>query len=201
MTTFQSIFGERYVDNFVYQVGDPRLAESVQNQVYSTLAKHFRFDPADKETLGIWDTTSMDEFIFYFSLGFNIFMGLMGVITLIVGGIGLANIMYVIVQERTPEIGIRRSIGARGKHIFGQMMFEAFVVIGLSAAIGFLIAIGLIEGFAALPLEEFKEEVGTPELDLTVAFITTIILGSIGFIAGFFPARRAAKLNVVDCLR
>nr|HQV33812.1 ABC transporter permease [Calditrichia bacterium] len=90
-TTFQSIFGFVYVNNFVYQINDPLASESTQQQVYGALAKKMKFDPSDTETLGIWDTTEMDRFIFYFSLGFNIFMGVIGVITLIVGGIGLAN--------------------------------------------------------------------------------------------------------------
>jgi len=201
MTTFKSIFGSRYVSNFVYQISDPRLSSSVEDQIYAALAKKFKFDPKDTETLGIWDTTEMDEFIFYFSLGFNIFMGIIGVITLIVGGIGLANIMYVVVQERTKEIGIRRSVGAKSRHILEQFLLEAFMVIGIGAFIGFLLAAGLILSISALPIEGFKEAVGTPVLNLNVALITILILGSIGFLAGFFPARRASRLEVVDCLR
>lgn len=201
MTTFKSVFGDRYISNFVYQVSDPRISASVKQQVYVALGKKFKFDSNDKETLGIWDTTSFDEFIFYFSLGFNIFMGLIGVITLIVGGIGLANIMYVVVQERTREIGIRRSVGAKRRHILGQFMFETFIVIGMGALIGFLLAIGIIELVTALPMGDFKEAVGTPIFNPMVAFFTIFVLGAIGFLAGFFPARRASKLNVVDCLR
>ena len=182
-------------------MGDPQIAKSVKQQVYATLGKKFKFDPNDKETLGIWDTTNFDEFVDNFSLGFNLFMGIIGVITLIVGGIGLANIMYVIVQERTREIGIRRSVGAKGRNIFGQFIFEAFVVIGLSGLLGFLIAVGLIELIAAIPSQDLKDTIGTPELNLLVAFTTVLILSSIGFLAGFFPARRAAKLHVIDCLR
>jgi putative ABC transport system permease protein len=201
MTTFKSIFGYRYLNNFVYQISDPRTAEQVQNEVYATLGKKFKFDPNDKETLGIWDTNSYEEFIFYFSLGFNIFMGIIGAITLIVGGIGLANIMYVVVKERTREIGVRRAAGARRKTILGQFIFEAFVIIGIGAVIGFVLAVGIIGLFNALPIEDFKETVGTPELDIFVALITMGILSAIGFLAGFFPARRASRLNVVDCLR
>lgn len=201
MTTFKAIFGYKYVENFVYQISGPLDSEKVQKKVYATLAKKFKFDPNDKETLGIWDTTSMDEFIYYFTIGLNIFMGLMGVITLIVGGIGLANIMYVVVQERTREIGIRRSVGAKRRNIFGQLLFEAFVVIGLGALIGFILAVGLIQLISAIPSEELREAVGIPELNPLVALVTVIILGSIGFLAGFFPARKAARLNVIDCLR
>ena len=201
MTTHKSMFGQRYVGNFVYQIRDPRLSSSVQTRIYAALAKKFKFDPKDKETLGIWDTTEMDKFIFYFSLGFEIFMGIIGVITLIVGGIGLANIMYVIVQERTKEIGIRRSVGAKSRHILGQFLLEAFLVIGIGAFIGFMLAVGLIQLVSALPIQGFKDAVGTPELNLNVAIITIIILGGIGFLAGFFPARKASRLEVVDCLR
>ena len=201
MTTFKSIFGRTYVNNFIFQVDDPRTAEIAKKQVYETFAKKFKFDPDDTETLGIWDTTSFDEFIFYFSLGFNIFMGAMGVITLIVGGIGLANIMYVIVQERTHEIGIRRSVGAKKKHIMGQFIFETFIVIGIGAFIGFILAIGIIKLVTALPMGDFKEAVGIPVFSPMVAIVTVLVLGTIGFLAGFFPARRASNLDVVDCLR
>ncbi len=200
-TTFKSMFGYRYVSNFVYQIADPSLSLSVQKKVYSTLGRKFKFDPEDKETLGIWDTNSFDEFLENFSLGFTLFMGMMGVITLIVGGIGLANIMYVVVQERTREIGIRRSVGAKGRNIFGQFIFESFVVIGVGALIGFSLALALILLITALPMPDVKDAVGTPELNPLVAIVTIFILSSIGFLAGFFPARRAAKLNVIDCLR
>jgi len=201
MTTHKAMFGYTYVSNFIYQIYDPMGREAVQKDVYTVLGKKYKFDPNDSETLWIWDTSSMDEFIFYFTLGFNIFMGLIGVITLIVGGIGLANIMYVVVQERTNEIGVRRSVGARRGNIFRQFIFEAFVVIGIGAFIGFLIAFTLITLIAALPLGDFKESVGTPEFNPLVAIVTVLILGSVGFLAGFFPARRAARLRVIDCLR
>jgi putative ABC transport system permease protein len=189
------------VQNFVYQIADPTINESVRKKVYTAMGKKFKFDPNDKETLGIWDTTEQDKFIFYFTLGFNIFMGMIGVITLIVGGIGLANIMYVVVQERTQEIGILRSVGAKRRNIFGQFMLEAFVVIGIGAFIGFLLAVGIILLVNALPLKDFKEAVGAPVFNPMVAMVTVMVLGSIGFLAGLFPARKAAKMNVIDCLR
>ncbi|GAB4365178.1 MAG: ABC transporter permease [Calditrichia bacterium] len=201
MTTFKAVFGHHYVNNFVYQISDPRVSDAVEKKVYATLAKKFKFDPNDKETLGIWDTTEFDEFIFYFSLGFNIFMGIIGVITLIVGGIGLANIMYVVVQERIREIGIRRSVGARRRHIMGEFLLETFIIIGIGGFLGFLLAIGVISLIAAIPSESLREAVGTPQFNPMVAIITILIISTIGFLASYFPARRAAQLNVVDCLR
>jgi putative ABC transport system permease protein len=197
-STFASLFGDRYINNIVYKVKDPRLSKAVQTRIYEVLGKRYKFDPNDKQALGIWDTSEMDKFIFYFALGINIFLILIGALTLTVGGIGLANIMYVVVQERTREIGIRRSVGAKQKHIMGQFILESFIIIGFSAIIGFILSFILIKLISLLPIEEY---VGHPVLSLPVAMISIGILGAIGFLAGYFPARRAARLNVVDCMR
>lgn len=197
-TTFRSILGDRYVGNFVYQVGDPRLGEPVRNKLYKVVAKRFKCHPDDTETLGIWDTTDQDKFIYYFTMGFNIFMGVIGTITLIVGGIGLANIMYVVVQERTREIGIKRSVGAKRRTIMGQFILEAFIIISIAASIGLAQAVILIKLISLLPIEDY---VGHPELNLNVALVTILVLGTIGFLAGYFPARKASHLDVVESLR
>ena len=112
----------------------------------------------------------------------------------------LANIMYVVVQERTREIGIKRSVGAKRKTIMGQFILEAFIIIGTGAVIGFLLAVFLVNIIPVL-IPSMEEEVGFPELNIRVAIITMLILGIIGFLAGYFPARKASRLNVVDCLR
>jgi putative ABC transport system permease protein len=80
-------------------------------------------------------------------------------------------------------------------------MLEAFMIIGFGAFIGFILAVLVIKIFAILPLQSFKEVAGTPYLNVWVATMSALLLFIIGFFAGFFPARRAAKLNVVDCLR
>lgn len=75
------------------------------------------------------------------------------------------------------------------------------MIIGIGAFIGFALALIIISVFAALPIQDFKEAVGTPQLNPMVAIVTILVLSTIGFLAGFFPARRASRLNVVDCLR
>ncbi len=197
-STFASVFGSTYLNNMVYRIKDPRLSKSVQEDIYRVLGKKFKFDPKDKETLWMWDTTEMDKFVFYFSLGFTIFMGIIGGITLVVGGIGLANIMYVVVQERTREIGIKRAIGAKRKQIMLQFIIESFIILGISALLGFLLALVLIKVISLMPIEEY---VGHPVLSLWVALASMLALSIVGFLAGYFPARRASKLQVVDCLR
>ena len=119
-------------------------------------------------------------------------------ITLAVGGIGVANIMYIVVQERTREIGVKRAVGARRWDIMSQFFAETLFIIGLGSALGFLIAAGIIEGMQYIPIKEF---IGTPELSVEVALVTMGVLCAIGLAAGLMPARRAANLNIVDCLR
>lgn len=197
-TTFATAFGHRFIENMVVKVADPRLGKAVERRIYEILGKKYQFDPDDKQALGIWDTTEMDKFVLYFSLGLNIFMGIIGVFTLTVGGIGLANIMYVVVQERTKEIGIRRSVGARRSQIMNQFIAETFIIIALGGAAGFLISLVLIKAISMMPIEDF---VGHPVLSPAVAVVSITVLGLIGFFAGYFPARKAAKIEVADALR
>ncbi|MBN1998078.1 ABC transporter permease [candidate division KSB1 bacterium] len=198
VSTFASVYGYRYLNNIVYKPRDPRDAKKIQKKLHAVFGKKYKFDPEDSQTLFFWDTTETDKFIFYFSLGFTVFMGVIGVITLIVGGIGLANIMYVVVQERTKEIGIQRAVGAKSRHIMGQFILESFIIIGISALLGFGLAYVLIQLVSMMPIEDY---VGHPVLSLPVALISISVLSIIGFLAGYFPSRRAAKLVVIDCLR
>jgi len=197
-STHSSIYGSIYLNNIIYQVKDPREGEAVSEQVRQVLAKRYKFDPADKDAVWIWDTTSFDKFIFYFFLGFNIFMGLIGSFTLGVAGIGVANIMFIVVQERIKEIGVKRAVGAKRSNILFQFFMETFFIVGLGSALGFLIAFGIIQVLQYVPIKEY---VGTPELSLEVAIATVTILCVIGLFAGLMPARRAANLDVVECLR
>jgi len=197
-STHSSIYGSIYLNNIIYQVKDPREGEAVSEQVRQVLAKRYKFDPTDKDAVWIWDTTSFDKFIFYFFLGFNIFMGLIGSFTLGVAGIGVANIMFIVVQERIKEIGVKRAVGAKRSNILFQFFMETFFIVGLGSALGFLIAFGIIQVLQYVPIKEY---VGTPELSLEVAIATVTILCVIGLFAGLMPARRAANLDVVECLR
>lgn len=196
-STFSSIFGHRFINNIVVKPVNAMVSPRIMNRIYEVLGKKYKFDPSDKESLSMWDTTEFQKMVFYIFLGFNLFMAIIGAFTLTVGGIGVANIMYVVVQERTKEIGIKRSVGAKRRHIMVQFFVETFFIIAIGACIGTLISIGILLLISALPIDEF---VGTPSVSPWVALVAVSLLGSIGFIAGFFPARKAANLNVVDCL-
>lgn len=197
-TTFASVYGVPYINNIIFQYKDPRIAEQTNEDVRAVLGKRHRFDPADRDAIWIWDTTMFDRFMFYFFLGFNIFMALIGSFTLAVGGIGVANIMFIVVQERIREIGIKRAVGATKRNVLFQFFMETFFIIAIGSGIGFLIAVGIAGALQYIPIKEF---VGTPEISWQVAVATAAVLSAIGLAAGLLPARRAANLNVVDCLR
>ncbi|OQX94896.1 hypothetical protein B6I21_08275 [candidate division KSB1 bacterium 4572_119] len=197
-STFTALFGHRYVNNIVITSTHPNVSPLVKTKIYEVLGKKYRFDPTDEEALSIWDTHEFQTMVLGIFIGINTFMAIIGAFTLTVGGVGVANIMYVVVQERTKEIGIKRSVGAKKRHILGQFFLETFFIIFIGAFIGAIISILLIFLVSMLPIDEF---VGTPTLSPWVALIAISILGAIGFLAGFFPARKAANLDVIDCLR
>jgi putative ABC transport system permease protein len=197
-STYASVFGEQYLSNIVFTTRDPMRSEETVSSVRMVLGRKYRFDPTDKDAVWIWNTAEFEKFIFVFFLAFNIFMGLIGSFTLAVGGLGVANIMFIVVQERTREIGVKRAVGARKRDILFQFFLETLFIIFLGSSVGFLIAFGLIEGLQYLPVNDF---IGTPIFSAEVAVITVAVLALIGLAAGLLPARRAANLNVVDCLR
>ncbi len=197
-TTFSSVFGDIHLRDIIFQPKDPSKAEEVDGQVREVLGKRYKFDPADHDAVWIWDTSGFDKFLFYFFLAFNLFMGLIGSFTLAVGGIGVANIMYIVVQERIKEIGIKRAVGAKRSNILFQFFMETFFIISIGSSIGFIIAYTIIQLMKFMPIQEF---VGTPVLSLEVTAATIFVLAVIGFTAGVMPARRAANLDVVECLR
>jgi putative ABC transport system permease protein len=196
-TTHRALFNERYVSNFIFQAKDPALVPSVTRKVYEGLSRRLKFDPKDKEAIGMWDTTEMTKFFDTFFLTFRLFLGVIGSFTLIVGGIGVSNIMYVVVEERTREIGIKLAVGAKPAFIQNQFLAETLTLTAVGGVLGFLITIGVIAAFPS-SLEEF---VGRPEASPLVLVTTTTLLGLIGAVAGYFPARRASLLDPVHALK
>ncbi len=196
-TTYKGMFGGKYVENFVFQVADVRRVETAKKKVLATLGNKYRFDPEDEEAIGMWDTTEGMKFLDTFFLAFRMFLGIVGAFTLVVGGIGVSNIMNVAVEERTKEIGIKMALGAKKRYVLGQFLTETFLITLIGGAIGFGISWAIC---AAFP-EKLEEFVGRPEISLKVGLTTTAILGGIALVAGWFPARSAANLDPVEALR
>ena len=198
ITTYQSLFGDKYLNDFIFKIDNPEHADQVKADLRQTMGSIHKFDPSDKDAIFIWDTNEANKFLMYFFMGFNIFMGIIGSFTLTVGGIGVANIMFIVVKEKTREIGIKRSVGATSKNIMFQFFFESFLIVAIGAILGMLISIFMVKAAAFLPIQQY---VGTPAISPLVLIVTIVLLLIISILAGFFPARKAAKLEPVECLR
>ncbi len=197
-TTFSTIFGDKYISNMIVQGNDPRQNKVLQERILQVLGKKYRFHPEDREALWIWDLMESEKVFMAMSIGFNIFFSLVGAFTLIVGGIGVSNIMNVVVEERTREIGLKIALGAKKRFVLVQFLFETLMITLIGGAIGLSISYGIIAVFPAGDVEQY---IGRPTLSLGVALVAVALLGLIGVISGFGPAKRAANLNPVEAIR
>jgi putative ABC transport system permease protein len=196
--TFKGLYTKRYVDNFIFQAAAPSLVPVVTRQVYEVLGRRLKFDPKDKEAISMWDTTEGEKFFATFFLTFRAFLGIIGSFTLMVGGLGVSNIMYVVVEERTREIGIKLAVGAKPRFIQVQFLLETLTLTAIGGLLGFLLTLGILFAFPYLKLDMY---VGTPEASPIVILTTAALLGLIGLVAGYFPARRASLLDPVVALK
>jgi putative ABC transport system permease protein len=200
-SAYSEIFSGRiYVNRFICRAARAVDTPRMKKDIYKVLGRKYKFDPTDEEALWMWDTTEGQQFMTYFFLGFQIFLGIGGLLTLLVGGIGVANIMYVVVRERRREIGIKTALGATPNTILLQFMTETFFIVAIGAITGFAISYGVVEIFQSPLLENIHKYVGKPEINPLVASCAMITLGLVGFAAGWSPARRAASIDPVQAL-
>ncbi len=197
-STFNTMYSRRYLNDFVMQCYPDGSMEQAKKEVYQILGAKYRFDPNDTEALSIWDTTRGFAFLRAFFNAFQAFLVGIGVATLITGGIGVSNIMNVVLEERTKEIGIKMALGARKSTILMQFILETLLITGVGGLLGYLFASGII---AIIPMFGLEDYIGTPTVNVWGSILAIILLGIVGLVAGIFPARRAANLQPVQALK
>ncbi len=197
-STFKAMYGREYVNDIVFNADEAGRTESVKKGVYRVLGSRYTFDPDDKEALSLWDTTEQEKFFGTFFVAFRVFLGIIGAFTLIVGGIGVSNIMNVVVEERTKEIGLKMALGAKPSFIMSQFVIETLMLTAIGGAFGFLFAWSVV---SIVPHFKVEDYIGTPTISRSVAAAAMLVLGIVGMLSGYFPARRASRCNPIEALR
>jgi putative ABC transport system permease protein len=199
-STCRDVFGATHVNRIIFRARNDMDTPEIKESIYAVLGKTLCFAREDKNALWMWDTSEMTRFIQYFFMGFETFLLLGGLLTLIVGGIGVANIMYVSIRERRREIGIKSALGATPRLILFQFMLESFIIMLLGGSLGVLGAWLVVALFNSPALGSIQIVLGKPEINMTIAAITATILALIGFAAGWSPAKSAANMDPVRAL-
>ena len=203
ITTFKALFGRDRVNNIVFQVRKPEEMPAAKKRVNEVLGARLGYDPSDERVMGTWDTVKSSKTMTNMLIGIQLFLGIIGALTLLVGGVGVANIMYAVVRERTREIGVKMALGARSSWITGPFVLEGLVYTLVGGAAGMTIATVVVTALSFVPTDGNKvmEFLGKPTLSLPIGLATAGILGVIGLLAGYFPARRAAAIDPAATLR
>jgi putative ABC transport system permease protein len=172
--------------------------EACKHEVRVALARMHRYDPADKEACPIWDTVQEAQAFRTMTDGMKCFLGAVGVVTLLLGGLGVMNVMLVAVRERTREIGVRKALGAPAGTILRQFFLEALIIALLSGGIGLGVAYGFCALVNLIPMPDFFAGL-IP--DWTSALSAAGLLGAVAVVAALYPAQRAASIDPIEALR
>jgi len=172
--------------------------ETCKWQVSRALGRIHNFDPRDKEAAPIWDTVEEAKAFEKIMDSMKLFLGAVGITTLLLGGIGVMNVMLVAVRERTREIGVRKAVGASARAILTQFFIEALIVVVLSGSLGMGIAYSLCGLVNLLPMPPFFAGL-LPTWESAV--LSFAILGTIAIFSALYPARRAALVDPIEALR
>jgi putative ABC transport system permease protein len=176
----------------------------MKQRLFQVLGARYRFDPKDERALQMWDTLETQKVTQNISVGIELFLGVIGGLTLLIGGVGVANIMYATVKNRTREIGVQMALGARRVYVLGPLVVESLALTAMGGAIGVTLGAGIVHllAFVQSRLDsEALKFMGAPTFSPGVALTVVVLLGTIGFLAGYFPSRRAVAIQPAVALR
>jgi putative ABC transport system permease protein len=191
VTVAQRLSKNSIIRNFSVQAASPEKVDTVMEKLNTFLTKIYK----DSDTFRVFNQAQMLSTLNDVTGTMMVILGGIAAISLIVGGIGIMNIMLVSVTERTREIGIRKAIGAKRKNILIQFLIEAIMVTGTGGLLGILLGVSVIH-FVIGGLK-----ISTPVYSLKWILISFLISLAVGIIFGSFPAYKAAKLHPIEALR
>jgi putative ABC transport system permease protein len=207
LTTSSLLKDITHPEDIVWMPANPMFRKEAVKNVRGVMARAHNFMPNDEQALQVFVFNEFQKIVDTMSLALQILLGLIGALTLAIGGIGLANIMLVSVTQRTREIGILKSIGATRGAILWQFLAEAMAIVTAGGLLGVLIGWAVTAGIQTLPLlgPLFKDDSGNGDIHLHIsrfAVVTsTVVLEVIGLFAGWLPALKASRLDPIDALR
>ncbi len=188
------ITGSREVAMIFLSAADPDASGRIKTDVEAVMRTQRRLQPTDTPDFFVRDMKEAASMVGSITSVLTSLLAAIAAISLVVGGIGIMNIMLVAVSERTREIGIRLAIGARGRDVLAQFLIEAIALAALGGIAGITLGLGL--SLVA------TSQLGLPlEIDAVLVLLPFGFSAAVGVIFGFFPARKAARMNPIDALR
>jgi putative ABC transport system permease protein len=196
-TTFKTYFGNSYdseIQIITVKSRSGEVMDELSEEVQHSLRQLHKIPDAIEDGFKIYNVNSIKKLASETTKAFSILLGAIASISLIVGGIGIMNIMLVTVSERTKEIGIRKAIGATDKQILKQFLLEAIIISGVGSILGLLI--GYISGFVVE--QWFSVSIEFSIYSVLLALFMSI---GIGLPSGLYPAYKASKMQPIEALR
>jgi len=193
-TLQRRITGSRRVDVLMVSMQDGADSVPLKASLRQLMRERRKLAEADDDNFNIFDTQQLAETLSSTTEVLTTLLGAVAAVSLLVGGIGIMNIMLVSVTERTREIGLRLAVGALEREVLLQFLIEAVVLSALGGLIGIIIATAASYGLSTVMNVPYA-------FDLSINLLSLIFSAAIGVVFGYFPARRAARMDPIEALR